>query len=118
MYDNCIVNNSTFAESVTVEKLTSTGGFFVFACVLTLIMAFLSLPLGKLFAKDDFTRKICTYGIAFANVGFMGNAVVEAIFPDLFVDYLIFCIPFNVGIYMWGVPVLLISSSTAFEVTL
>ncbi|MBR5307675.1 MAG: AEC family transporter [Clostridia bacterium] len=106
----CLVLSS-FAESFTVEKLTSTGGFFVFACVLTVVMVLLSIPLGKPFAKDDFTRKICTYGIAIANIGFMGNAVVEAVFPHLFVDYLIFCIPINVAIYMWGVPVLLIPSS-------
>jgi predicted permease len=37
----------------------------------------------------------------------MGNAVVQALFPELFDEYLIFVLPFWCGIYVWGVPFLL-----------
>ena len=40
----------------------------------------------------------------------MGNAVVSVVFPDMFVDYLIFTMPLWTMIYMWGVPCLLIPS--------
>ena len=38
----------------------------------------------------------------------MGNAVVEALFPEIFMEYLIFVLPFWMLIYVWGVPALLI----------
>lgn len=41
----------------------------------------------------------------------MGNAVVSSIFPDIFLQYLIFTLPLWIFIYMWGVPKLLISNS-------
>ena len=40
----------------------------------------------------------------------MGNAVVSAVFPDIFLEYLIFTMPLWTMIYMWGVPCLLIPS--------
>lgn len=38
----------------------------------------------------------------------MGTAVVNAVFPEIFVDYLISTMPLWTMIYMWGVPCLLI----------
>ena len=38
----------------------------------------------------------------------MGNAVVAALFPDIFMEYLIFVLPFWAMIYTWGTPCLLI----------
>jgi len=79
------------------------GGFGVLA---------LSIPaallLGRFCAKDEYTRKIYTYGLSFSNFGFMGNAVVLALFPAVFGDYLVFVLPLWVLIYLWGVPALLI----------
>lgn len=99
---------STFWKGFTVERLGSAwmfvaGGFGVLA---------LSIPasvlLAKVCAKDDYTRKIYTYGLSFPNFGFMGNAVVLALFPAVFGDYLVFVLPFWILIYLWGVPSLLI----------
>ena len=41
----------------------------------------------------------------------MGNAVVSALFPDIFFEYLIFTLPLWIMIYLWGVPVLLLSEA-------
>jgi predicted permease len=41
----------------------------------------------------------------------MGNAVVSALFPNEFMGYLIFTLPFWTLIYLWGVPTLLIGGS-------
>jgi predicted permease len=49
--------------------------------------------------------------LVFSNFGFMGNAVVKALFPDVFLNYLIFVLPFWAGIYIWGVPFLLLGGS-------
>ena len=99
---------STFWKGFTPESLGSAwifvaGGFGVLA---------LSIPaavlLARFCAKDDYTRKIYTYGLSFSNFGFMGNAVVLALFPAVFGDYLVFVLPLWVLIYLWGVPALLI----------
>lgn len=99
---------STFWKGFTLESLGSAwmfvaGGFGVLA---------LSIPaallLGRFCAKDEYTRKIYTYGLSFSNFGFMGNAVVLALFPAVFGDYLVFVLPLWVLIYLWGVPALLI----------
>ena len=99
---------STFWKGFTPESLGSAwifvaGGFGVLA---------LSIPaavlLARFCAKDDYTRKIYTYGLSFSNFGFMGNAVVLALFPAVFGDYLVFVLPLWVLIYLWGVPSLLI----------
>jgi predicted permease len=39
----------------------------------------------------------------------MGNAVMSSVFPDIFLEYSIFCMPLWVLIYLWGVPTLLIA---------
>lgn len=98
----------TFMGSFTVEKISSAWKLLLFSSALTLIMAFIAVITAKLCNKDSFIRKIYTYGLAFSNFGFMGNAVVMALFPDIFVDYLIFTLPLWTLIYLWGVPVLLI----------
>ena len=59
-------------------------------------------------SKDTFIQNIYTYGLVFSNFGFMGNAVVSAVFPEMFLDYLIFTLPMWTMIYVWGVPCLLI----------
>ena len=66
------------------------------------------LALGKLCARDPYLRRICAYGLVFSNFGFMGNAVVKALFPNIFMEYLIFVLPFWALIYTWGTPCLLI----------
>ena len=98
----------SFMRDFTIDKLSIAWKLVLFGTVLTFITMGMSIPLAKLFSKDDFTRKICAYGLAFANIGFMGNAVVEAVFPEIFTEYLIFTIPINAMIYLWGVPVLLV----------
>lgn len=102
---------STFAKHFTPAKL-SLSWKLLLASVLTLAI---SLPVAAIFArlcaKEDYTRKLFTYGLAFSNFGFMGNAVVSALFPEIFLEYLIFTLPFWMLIYLWGVPSLLIPGS-------
>jgi predicted permease len=73
-------------------------------------MIALAILLAKCCSKDSYIRNIYTYGLAFSNFGFMGNAVVKVVFPELFLEYLIFVLPLWTMIYLWGVPCLLIPS--------
>ena len=98
----------TFVSNFTVEKLGTAWRLFLTSFVICFIMMFLAILVAKCCSKDQYIRNIYAYGLAFSNFGFMGNAVVSAVFPDMFVDYLIFTMPLWTMVYMWGVPCLLI----------
>ena len=100
----------TFSGSFTVEKLSVAGNYFIVSLIIALIMIFIAVFLARLFSKDPYIRKIYTYGLSFSNFGFMGNAVVLALFPDIFMEYLIFSLPLYFFIYVWAVPELLVPS--------
>lgn len=101
----------TFISNFTVEKLKTAGGLFTFSFVWLIVLIPLSVLIPKWIVKDEHTRNIYTYGLAFSNFGYMGNSIVLALFPDIFVEYLIFTLPLWIMIYLWGVPQLLLPKS-------
>lgn len=104
---------STFLENFTVEKLSTSLYTLCISAVVLVFVIPLSFPLSRLCAKDTFTKNLYIYGLCFANFGFMGNAVVKEVFPDHFLQYIIFTLPLWVAIYTWGAPNLLIPRENA-----
>ena len=100
----------TFVSNFTVEKLSAASKLFGISFLICFVMMALAVLVARCCSKDSYIRNIYTYGLAFSNFGFMGNAVVSAVFPELFLDYLIFTMPLWTMIYLWGVPCLLIPS--------
>ena len=98
----------TFMGKFTIEKMTVAWKFVLGGLVVSAISIPIAILVARACSKDSYIRKIYTYGLAFSNFGFMGNAVVQAIFPEIFQDYLIYTLPFWTFIYICGVPVLLI----------
>ena len=98
----------TFISQCTLEKLKSLWIYFVCGLGFILICIPLARFLARFCAKDAFLKNIYTYGLCFSNFGYMGNAVVQAIFPEIFVEYLMFTLPFQCMIYVWAVPALLL----------
>ncbi|MBR3863111.1 MAG: AEC family transporter [Clostridia bacterium] len=78
---------------------------------IAIVMIPVSILVSKAVTRDKYIQNIYTYGLAFSNFGFMGNAVVSAMFPDIFFEYLLFTLPLWVEIYVWGVPVLLMGDT-------
>ncbi len=97
----------TFIGNFTVDKLASAGRLLLFSIAIEAIVLPLSLLCARLCAKDNYTRNIFLYGLCFSNFGFMGNAIVSAMFPDIFLEYVIFTLVLWAIIYLWGVPCLL-----------
>ena len=60
--------------------------------------------------KDKTLRDIASYALTFSNYGYMGNAIMLAVFPAIFFEYTIFTLPFTLLLYLWGVPVLLLKN--------
>ncbi len=102
---------STFMTGFTPERLTQAGGYFLGGLAVVLLGIPVALLVGRFCSKDAYVQGLYTYALAFPNFGFMGNAVVLALFPDVFMEYLIFVLPFWICIFTWGVPYLLIPST-------
>ena len=83
----------TFIENFTVERLSSAWKMIVVSTVIALVIVPVSILVAKAITRDKYVQSIYTYGLAFSNFGFMGNAVVAALFPDIFLEYLLFTLP-------------------------
>ena len=101
----------TFIENFTVERLSSAWKLVVVSTVIALVMVPISILVSRATTRDKYIQNIYTYGLAFSNFGFMGNAVVAALFPDIFLEYLLFTLPLWVELYVWGIPVLLMGDA-------
>lgn len=97
----------TFLENFRMDQLSQAGELLLQSLLLAIAVISLSLLCVRLCTKDRFLRSIYLYGLCFSNFGFMGNAIVSALFPDILLDYILFTLPFWTLIYLWGVPVLL-----------
>ena len=95
---------STFIGNFTVEKLSEMGGLVLTSIVFEAIILPIALLFSKLLAKDKYTRNIYLYSLCFANFGFMGNAVVEALFPEILTEYTVFTLFLWTMIYVWESP--------------
>ncbi len=104
---------NTFMTNFSVETISSARWILLVSCVLMAIVLPFAITIPKIVTKDKYIRNIYTYGLSFSNFGFMGNAVVGTIFPQYFMEYLIFTLPLWTLIYLWGVPELLISDANA-----
>lgn len=101
----------TFISGFSPENLTKYGKLLLGSSALAVLAIGLTLVCVRFCSKDKYERNIFTYGLSFPNFGYMGNAVVSALFPAMFSDYLIFVLPLWTLIYLWGVPSLLIGGS-------
>ena len=103
----------TFISNFTTEKLGATWKILLFSTVITVIGIFISILCAKIASRDPYIKKIYTYGLAFANFGFMGIPIVSALFPQYEMYYIIFTLPLWTFIYVWGVPTLLMGKETS-----
>ena len=107
----------TFIKNFTISTFSSAWKILLFSFALEIVIILITVPVCRLCAKDKFTQNIYTYGLAFSNFGFMGNAVVAAIFPQYFTDYIIYTLPLWTLIYVWGVPSLLMDRAEGEVIT-
>ncbi len=102
----------TFVTDFTKDKLTVMWKPFLVSFGVLAVAIPLALLFARLLAgKDAYIRNIYTYGLAFSNFGFMGYAIVGAIFPEYNLEYIVFTLPIWISIYVWGVPSLLMSAA-------
>ncbi len=100
----------TFIKNFTSETMKSAWKILFFSLIVELIVIPITLLIVKTLSKDRYTQKIYAYGLCFSNFAFMGNAVVSALFPEHFTNYIIFTLALWSLIYLYGVPALLLPS--------
>lgn len=100
-----------FISNFTIDKLNNYKSLIIGSIVVEIFVIAISFLVSRAVTKDSFLRNIFLYGLCFSNFGFMGNAVVSALFPDIFAEYVIFTLVLWSGIYLWGAPVLLIGDN-------
>ena len=103
----------TFISNFTPSRISAAAKPLLTSIIILIVVIPFAILCSRLLIKDRYLQNIYTYGLSFANFGFMGNAVFSALFPDMFFEYLIFTLPLWTMIYLWGVPVLLIADSSA-----
>lgn len=106
----------TFIRNCNVSVLDTMWKTLVLGAGSAAVCILIAIPSAKVCFKDNYLRKMATYGLAFSNFGFMGNAIVLGVFgQEMFFEYTVFTLPFWVAIYVWGVPVLLIAGASGEE---
>lgn len=98
---------STFSGQFTREHLSTSWMFLVAGIGVALLGFILGNVISRLMSKDEYKRNIICYGMAFSNFGFVGNAVMQALYPEYFANYLLLVVPSWIMIYVWGVPIVL-----------
>lgn len=101
----------TFTKNFTVNTLVNNRTLLLISFLIELVVIPISIVVVKLLSKDKYTQNIFLYGLCFPNFGFMGNAIVSALFPEWFMEYLIFCLVLQIFLYLWGIPVLLLGET-------
>ena len=94
---------TVFNKYCTVENFKQKWVYIIYGTVIMAVSLVIGILLAKLFAKENYLRKIYTYSFAVANFSFMGNAVVLGVFgEEILFDYMIFTLPFNLYVYSIG----------------
>lgn len=108
----------TFMKKFTLANISSYAWSVATSCILLAITVPISYGVAAICAKDKYKKNLYIYGMTFPNFGFMGNAVVGALFPQVFAEYLVYTLPMWALIYVWGVPSLLIPNDSPHKLTI
>ena len=112
------LNFNSFSQNFNVQNIRENYNIVLFGVLIAFIAVTIGTFLSRAFVKDGYVRGIYKYAIAFANFGYMGNAVVLSIFgEEMLYYYLLFTTPMNIIVYTWGMTQL-IPGQKGFKATL
>ncbi|MBQ3000652.1 MAG: AEC family transporter [Oscillospiraceae bacterium] len=98
----------TFSKYCTVESLSEQYSLILFCALILAIAIGIAFALAPLFTGKGYNRNVYRYALTFGNFGFMGNAIVPAIFGEAALyEYMLFALPLNIAVYTWGIASLI-----------
>ena len=101
----------TFIKNFNRQVLASTGAILLLSLGVLVVCIPLTMLLSRLCTRDGYLRNVYTFGLSFSNFAFMGYAVVQAVFPQIYYEYVIFTLSIWFVVYLWGMPELLIADA-------
>ena len=98
----------TMSTFFTLDSIRVHGTNLIFACLSVGICVAIAIPLSSMLIKKDcYERNVYRYALAIANIGYMGDPIVLTMFGgQALAYYKLFCLPFNIVIYTWGITIL------------
>lgn len=98
----------TFSKYCTVASLSQQYQMILYCLLALTIGIILAFALAPLFTGRGYNRNIYRYALTFGNFGFMGNAIVPAIFgEEALYSYMLFTLPLSLAVYTWGIASLI-----------
>lgn len=100
---------NTFMKYCTVESLKENYSLMLYSIISIALAFVLCHPLARLFSKDDaYKRNVYKYIFLVGNFGFLGNAVILALFGDeTLYSYLLFTLPIQALVNTWGLAIMI-----------
>lgn len=98
----------TFMNYCTTSSLRDNYKIIIFSAAAVILGIIIAVFTSMLFEKKGYSRNVYRYALSFANYGFMGNAIAEAIFGQAgLYNYMLFTLPLQIACYSWGVFILI-----------
>lgn len=99
---------NTFSRYCTVQSLSEQYQMVLYCLLAIAIAIALGYLLSPLFEKKGYTRTVYRYSLTFANFGFLGNAIVPAIFgEEMLYNYMLFTLPGTLAVFTLGISSLI-----------
>ena len=102
----CLIIGS-MAKNFKLDVLSQKANLILTASLLLCGFMIIAFIFSRCFAKSQNTRDVYMYSFTFPNSGYIGNPLILAIYGELMLfEYIIFCIPFMILTYTFGVYIL------------
>ena len=97
----------SMADNFKLDVLADKTGLILVSSVMLCLFLAIAFVFSRVLTKNKNTRDLYIYSFTFPNSGYIGNPLVLAIFGELMLfDFMIFCIPFMLLTYTFGVYIL------------
>ena len=102
----------TFANNFKVEELFNNAKLLGVSVIVLVISVAIGFPLAAIFSRtkgvlDRNKFDVYTYSMTITNLGYFGYPLIEALFGEkMLASFMVFCIPFNMFIYTFGIYIL------------
>lgn len=98
------LNINNFMSHFTWENISSRWSSVLVGIVLMGVAVALAHLLAPRFTKDAYAKRIYLYSFVIANIGYMGNAIIQGVYGDeMLFNYLIYTLPLVTFVYTAGV---------------
>jgi len=101
---------SAFMTNFTIKNIKEYGRLMLISIILYFFFIGIGYFLSRLFGKSKFEKNFIHYGFICSNFGFVGYPLMQAVFPDYYMEYILFTMPMQLLNYTVIVPSLLMDN--------